>query len=137
MIFARVGIQGGAVLTIDYGYDTPLGSSTLQAVRGHKKVDVLDCPGESDLTALVDFARLVDIARAAGLDVAGPVGQGAFLKSLGVDARLRNIINSDETANRAELNAGLARLVDPDQMGTLFKVMCAYHTGVGVRPEGF
>ncbi len=136
-LFTRAAMQGGAVLTIDYGYDALMGSSTIQAVRGHQKVGMLDHPGESDLTALVDFSRLCDIAWAAGLSVAGPVGQGAFLKTLGVDARLRNIINTDETANRAELNAGLARLVDPGQMGTLFKVMCAYHTEVGVRPEGF
>ena len=39
-----IGANGGAALIIDYGKDQPYGDS-LQAIRGHKGVDILELPG--------------------------------------------------------------------------------------------
>jgi len=49
--------HGGWALIIDYGHDGALGAS-LQAVRSHRGADILDRPGETDLSAHVDFAAL-------------------------------------------------------------------------------
>src|SRR5690348_1649782 len=53
---ARLSRQGGAALFIDYGHATSACGDTLQAVRGHRRHDVLAEPGTADLTAHVDFA---------------------------------------------------------------------------------
>src|SRR6185369_6708538 len=45
----------GWALIVDYGHDGAHGAS-LQAVRGHRGTDILDRPGETDLSAHVDFA---------------------------------------------------------------------------------
>jgi NADH dehydrogenase [ubiquinone] 1 alpha subcomplex assembly factor 7 len=44
-LYQKIKTQGGAVLTIDYGYDTRPGASTVQAVKNHVNVPVLHAPG--------------------------------------------------------------------------------------------
>ena len=57
-IGARVLRDGGWALIVDYGRDISGPGSSLQAVRGHRGADVLERPGETDLSAHVDFAAL-------------------------------------------------------------------------------
>ncbi len=137
-LYARIRHQGGVILTIDYGYDIPLGRPTLQAVRNHTHVDFLDSPGHADLTALVDFGRLAALAHESGLSVRGPVGQGIFLKNLGIATRAEKILENAPLDMQENIRTGLSRLVDPDQMGVLFRVLCAYHPrGTPLYPAGF
>ncbi len=87
-IGARLAAHGGAALIVDYGHAGPATGDTLQAVRGHARADPLADPGDSDLTAHVDFTALAVAAAAGGAVRAwGPVGQGDFLRALGIDAR--------------------------------------------------
>jgi SAM-dependent MidA family methyltransferase len=123
---ARVTAQGGAVLAIDYGYEGPAVGDTLQAVRAHAFANPFEAPGEQDLTAHVDFATLALVARASGAAVAGPVGQGAFLTALGIDARAAAL--GDRVA------PDRARLVE--EMGELFKVLSIRHAD-WPEPVGF
>src|SRR5438067_13554715 len=60
---------------------------TLQAVRDHAYADPWAQPGESDLTVHVDFEAVAAAAEAEGARVLGPVGQGAWLTALGIEAR--------------------------------------------------
>lgn len=119
----RLHANPGRALFIDYGYVRPEGADTLQALKHHTKVDPLETPGEADLTAHVDFARLAHLAREAGLDVHGPVTQGEFLRGLGIEVRA-------EVLTRANPDHGdrvareLRRLTHSDEMGALFKVIC-------------
>jgi NADH dehydrogenase [ubiquinone] 1 alpha subcomplex assembly factor 7 len=135
-IAMRLKAQGGCALFIDYGYDTSVAGlksgSTLQAVRAHQKVDPFAEPGLADLTALVDFAQLKQIALAGDVDCLGPVGQGDWLMALGIGARAATLARTDPAQTQA-LESALDRLVSPDQMGTLFKVMA--YRGPG-WPEG-
>ena len=85
----KVAAQGGAILAIDYGYEGPQIGETLQAVRGHAFADPLEAPGETDLSAHVDFGALRQAATAAGLTVAPLATQGDFLRRLGADERAR------------------------------------------------
>lgn len=130
-----IGRQGGAMLVIDYGYtETALGD-TLQAVERHRFADVFAEVGERDITAHVDFGSLGEVAQSAGLAVAGPVGQGDFLRSLGLDARAEAL--AAKHPERAEGLLGQRdRLADAGQMGTLFKALAMRHQGWPV-PEGF
>ena len=78
-IGARLEAWGGAALIIDYGHERSAPGDTLQAVRAHAFQDVLDSPGESDLTSHVDFEALGAALRDGGANVHGPLAQGAFL----------------------------------------------------------
>jgi NADH dehydrogenase [ubiquinone] 1 alpha subcomplex assembly factor 7 len=114
--------QGGAALVIDYGHAAPRLGSTLQAVRGHRRLDPLAAPGEADLSAHVDFAALADAARCHGVRASGPVEQGAWLRALGIEARAEALARAAPT-RRAELDAAVARLTDAEAMGALFQVL--------------
>jgi NADH dehydrogenase [ubiquinone] 1 alpha subcomplex assembly factor 7 len=54
----RLAANGGAALIIDYGHTRSAFGDTLQAVRAHRVADVVERPGEADLTAHVDFQEL-------------------------------------------------------------------------------
>jgi NADH dehydrogenase [ubiquinone] 1 alpha subcomplex assembly factor 7 len=118
-IGARGKHDGGWALIIDYGYDSGAAAS-LQAVRGHKGAALLDRPGETDLSAHVDFAAL---AAAADAPTFGPVAQGDFLRRLGIVQRAEILKARASPAQRTAIDAALARLIDKDQMGTLFRVL--------------
>ena len=121
-VAGRLADQGGAALFIDYGHDAPRDGSTLQAVRAHTKVDPFVDPGEADLTALVDFAALVPIAEAQGARWLGTAPQGGWLSALGIEARAATLAAA-APEQTAAIHAAKDRLIDPEQMGQLFKVM--------------
>ena len=85
-IGTRVTRCGGAALVIDYGHRQSVQGESLQSVRRHAFHDVLDRPGEADLTAHVDFAALIAAAESAGARAHGPIAQGVFLARLGIGA---------------------------------------------------
>ncbi|HEV2651141.1 MAG TPA: SAM-dependent methyltransferase, partial [Rhizomicrobium sp.] len=119
----RIAHGGGAALIIDYGYGADAGyAETLQAVQSHSFADVLIDSGESDLSAHVDFAALSAAARRGGATVAGPVSQGDFLDGLGVRQRA-NALAHARGANPENIYRQVARLIDDDEMGKLFKVI--------------
>ena len=118
---------GGALLLIDYGDFPARAGATLQAVRGHERVDPLESPGESDLTAHIDFEVLAAAARRNGAIVRGPVMQRDFLRHLGAEARAVALCRGLGVRRRRQIVGGLQRLIDPAQMGALFKVMCVTH----------
>jgi SAM-dependent MidA family methyltransferase len=117
--------HGGAALIIDYGYGGGESGDTLQAVHGHAFADPLECPGEADLTAHVDFAAFGLAASACA--VSRLVTQGSWLETLGIGPRASALAarNPDQTAAIA---AARRRLCDEDQMGRLFKVIGLSHT---------
>ncbi len=118
----RLADQGGTALIVDYGYTEPRAGSSVQAVREHSKVDAMEAPGEADLTAHVDFVLMRHIAASKGARWLGTVEQGRWLKRLGVDARAEALAQAVPDQKEALLS-GRDRLVDPEQMGELFKVM--------------
>ncbi|GAB4394167.1 MAG: SAM-dependent methyltransferase [Kiloniellaceae bacterium] len=118
----RLARQPGAALVIDYGPAEPAPGPTLQALRQHRRHEVLEDPGTADLTAHVDFASLAQAAVAAGCAAHGPVGQGAFLEALGIELRAAQLAQSAPAAAGA-IAAARRRLTDPAEMGDLFKVL--------------
>jgi NADH dehydrogenase [ubiquinone] 1 alpha subcomplex assembly factor 7 len=132
-IGARLRRDGGWALIVDYGYDHSGHGASLQAVRGHRGAALLDRPGETDLSAHVDFRAL---AEATGMPTFGPVGQGDFLRRLGIMQRAETLKARAGPDQRGAIDAALARLIAPDQMGTLFRVM-AVGDGRSAAPAGF
>ena len=132
-IGARIAGDGGWALIIDYGLESAGRAGSLQAVRGHQGADILDRPGETDLSAHVDFAAL---AAAAGVPAFGPVDQGEFLRRLGLPERAQALKRNAKAAQAHAIDAASARLIAPDQMGTLFRVL-ALGDGRNAPPAGF
>lgn len=132
---AKLAKQGGVILVIDYGYTQPALGDTLQAVQGHRYADPFTHPGQHDLTAHVDFWELSNCAKNAGLLVAGPNDQGAWLSGLGIAQRAQ-ILAASNPGRASDIHAAHNRLVAPDAMGALFKVLAAYAED-WPPPQGF
>jgi NADH dehydrogenase [ubiquinone] 1 alpha subcomplex assembly factor 7 len=135
-IARRIQAQGGAALLVDYGRIESAAGESLQAVRAHRTVKVLEAPGEADLSAHVDFALLGRVARDAGAAVAGPVTQGAFLHTLGIGIRTERLKRGLPGDATDALDQAVKRLTDPEAMGRLFKVLAITPPGA-IRPAGF
>jgi len=106
----RVAKDGGGALAIDYGAEGPL-NHTLQAIRRHAFVDLLDQVGSADLSAHVDFGALRLAAQPQGVRSYGPVSQRQLLGALGISARLQALARGKSDAEVDALVAGAERLV--------------------------
>ena len=122
-IGARIAARGGAALIVDYGHAVTAAGDTLQAVRGHDHVPPLCDPGDCDLTAHVDFAALADGFREGGACPFGPVTQGALLEALGIRERTERLAAGAAPDAASLIRSATNRLIDADQMGTLFKAL--------------
>jgi NADH dehydrogenase [ubiquinone] 1 alpha subcomplex assembly factor 7 len=127
--------NGGSALIIDYGYNYASGFS-LRAIKNHQFMEnVLRSPGEVDLTCNVDFKALLGAAlqsksgsvtqKVANQNVMshGPITQGEFLMSLGIETRVLNLLKKIEDEEKAELLiSAFDRLISDDKMGKIYKV---------------
>jgi len=127
-ISAHIVAHGGAALLIDYGHERSEAGDTLQAVRGHRFAPVLERPGEQDLTAHVDFEAVRRVATETGGLATRVVGQGEWLRALGIDARAK-ALSSANPGRAADIEGARDRLISPDQMGELFKAMAIHAPG--------
>jgi NADH dehydrogenase [ubiquinone] 1 alpha subcomplex assembly factor 7 len=130
----RLRAAGGAALIIDYGYSTARAGDSVQALRHHARADAFAAPGETDLTAHVDFAAL---ATAAGdVRVSGPVAQGLWLTRLGIEARAAALKARATPRQAAVIEAALVRLTAATSMGGVFSAMALSARG-WPQPAGF
>ena len=163
-VATRVAAHGGGALAVDYGEEGPIAHS-LQAIRQHAFVDVLDRVGSADLSAHVDFGALrlaadgaaVRAAQEAGAGAKpavrsyGPVTQRALLASLGIEARLNALLQRATDEQAEALIRGAQRLVgddaeqaaepgkdapQPPGMGVRYKAMALAHVDLP-PPVGF
>ena len=111
----------GFVITIDYGYETPLlyhlvrQRGTLLCYHQHQLVeDPYLRVGEQDITAHVNFSALQIWGADAGLLTCGFTSQMRFLFGLGIT---RNIQGDRRRAEAVQ------QLVSPEGMGGIFKVL--------------
>jgi NADH dehydrogenase [ubiquinone] 1 alpha subcomplex assembly factor 7 len=132
----RLAHQPGAALFIDYGYFPLATGPTLGAFQRHQPVSILDAPGTADLSAHVDFAAFAEAGRAGGAEIHGPVPQGSFLAELGAGLRLAALRVRATPAQRQALDSGVSRLLEPGEMGTLFKAIALVSPGLPA-PPGF
>jgi NADH dehydrogenase [ubiquinone] 1 alpha subcomplex assembly factor 7 len=126
--------EGGAALLIDYGRSEPGFGDTFQALSSHTKVDPLAEPGAADLTVHADFPTVLAAAEAEGCQTA-IAPQGMFLKRLGIEHRAAALARAKPERSDI-LKRQMDRLIQPDQMGDLFKAATIYKTGQD-QPPGF
>ena len=132
----RIVERGGLALFVDYGGVATAPRDTLQAVSRHRSVPVLDHLGAADLSSAVDFAPLAAAATAVGAAAFGPVPQARVLRDLGIELRALKLVERRRGEARADVLAGVRRLLDPRAMGEAFKVLAIAPAGAGV-PAGF
>lgn len=121
-IAERINKQNGAALFADYGYAFPHTGESLQAVQAHRYVDILAYPGESDLTAHVDFGALAQVAYNHDVKILPLLAQAMFLNSLGIKERAQSLKNNAPQEVIEAIDSQLHRLTDTKQMGNLFKI---------------
>jgi SAM-dependent MidA family methyltransferase len=122
----RIG-QGG-ILLFDYGFSSKAlyhpsrREGTIRGYRNHAIIEnPLDLPGESDLTAHVDFTSILRAAEISGLSLAGFTDQTHFLLGSGITEVLENATGSG--SNAASERRRAMGLLDPGGLGGAIKVM--------------
>ncbi len=117
----------GVLLVVDYGNISGIGN-TLQAVNNHKFINVLEKPGQSDLSSHVNFKLFKEIASKKNLYISPVREQKNFLLELGIKERLRSLTKNVNSAKAEIVDSEVKRLIDPDKMGSLFKVIAITKT---------
>jgi NADH dehydrogenase [ubiquinone] 1 alpha subcomplex assembly factor 7 len=129
-------VCGGALLAIDYGFEGPAIGDTLQAIRSHQHVPVLEHVGDCDLTFHVDFSTLAAALTRQSLRCPDVVEQGVLLGRLGARERTAQLKLRATPTQAVQLEHAFVRLTSPDGMGKLFKALCAV-SPMTLSPAGF
>ena len=119
----------GGLLTIDYGYTIKKNQNTLQSVKKHRHLNLFFKPGYSDITSHINFKLFHEILNKNNLDVKKITNQSEFMKRIGILERA-NILSKKMTFKaKANMFYRLKRLLDPKEMGDLFKVIFSQKKG--------
>jgi SAM-dependent MidA family methyltransferase len=132
-------LDRGYVLTIDYGhraaelFNEHHVRGTLLAYRNHHAAEnVLEFPGEQDLTAHVNFTALETWGKRSGLETAGWTSQTAFLLALGKRSEFGDLYDESQSeADRVRARLQLKTLIHPEGMGERFMVLIQEKGGHG------
>ena len=130
-------LERGFVLTIDYGhearalYDEHHNRGTLLAYRDHTvSENILDAPGEQDLTSHVNFTAVDLWGRRAGLVRTGLVTQSQFLVALGRGNEFADLYDPGQTEmEKLRARLLLKNLIHPEGLGEKFQVLIQ-HKGI-------
>ena len=124
-ISKKINKYDGGLLAFDYGYKIKKNQNTLQSIRKHKYLDLFTSPGHSDITSHINFKLFSQILKKNNLYVKKIINQNEFLKKMGILERA-NILSKKMTfKEKANMFYRLKRLLDPKDMGDLFKVVFA------------
>jgi len=127
----------GFVLSIDYGHEARAlyggnhNRGTLLAYRDHRvSENLLEAPGEQDLTAHVNFTAVDLWGRRVGLLRTGLVTQSQFLVALGRGNEFGDLYELGQTeTEKLRARLLLKNLIHPEGMGEAFQVMIQ-HKGI-------
>lgn len=132
-------ITQGYLVIIDYGeeasslYHYARRNGSLRCYHQQQQVhDPFDQIGDQDITADVDFTALDAAAALAGLERAGRVWQGDWLKNLGIHEFHPQGASPDRDAVTAEIE----QLTNPARLGSTFDVL-AWKTSNCPSPPSF
>jgi SAM-dependent MidA family methyltransferase len=135
-------MHSGVVLIIDYGfpqreyYHPQRHSGTLMCHYRHQThTNPFFLPGIQDISAHVDFSAVAEAAHSAGFNVSGYTSQADFLVGNGLDRLLTHYDHMD-LSTYIPVAQGVKKLLLPQEMGELFKVM-ALTKGVVPPLKGF
>lgn len=123
-------MQRGLILFADYGYGRDeyyhpeRRNGTLTCFYQHKRhSDPLILPGLQDITAHVDFTRVIECASEHGADLAGFTTQAGFLLANNLLSFAEKIISTASPKDEFKLNQAIKTLTLPSEMGETIKVM--------------
>ncbi|HTC62383.1 MAG TPA: SAM-dependent methyltransferase [Candidatus Saccharimonadales bacterium] len=130
-------LEHGFVLTIDYGHEAGIlynehhNRGTLLAYRDHTVTEnILDAPGEQDLTSHVNFTAMDIWGRRAGLARTGLVTQSQFLVALGRANEFADLYEPGQTEmEKLRARLLLKNLIHPEGLGEKFQVLIQ-HKGI-------
>ncbi len=125
-IINKISKLKGCILMIDYGYLKSNNQNTLQSVMKHKKNGLLDNLGNADITAHVNFNLLSEFFLKNGLKVNNIITQKEFLENMGILERAKIVAKKMKFSEQSDLYLRIKRLLSPNSMGDLFKVILAY-----------
>ncbi len=117
--------NGGGALFIDYGHFKSSVGDTLQAVKNHKYVDILEDTGNADITSHVDFEMLARVAKEVGVSDIKLSTQRNFLLKMGLKERAAALMKVADEKQQNDIVCAVKRLsgTDNGEMGELFKVI--------------
>ena len=115
----------GALLAFDYGYKIQKNQNTLQSIKKHKSVNLFSQPGHSDITSLINFSLFNKILKKNNLNVGKIINQNEFLKKMGIMERANILSKKMSFKEKVNMFYRLKRLLNPKEMGELFKVIFA------------
>lgn len=128
-------LTAGALLLIDYGFPAhefylpERDTGTLMCHYRHQAhTDPFYLPGLQDITTHVDFTALIAAAFPEGLELLGYASQGQFLMNCGILEALEDWAQQHthgyfSKADSIKAAAAVNRLILPQEMGELFKVI--------------
>ena len=126
LIVKTIKKKSGALLLVDYGFLKQKNKNTLQSVKSHKMNKIFDNVGSSDISSLVNFNLIKNYIKKKDLKVNNIVSQGFFLKRMGIMNRAEMIAKRMNFKEKSDLYYRIQRLIDPKQMGELFKFFSAF-----------
>ena len=122
-IINKIKLNNGGILIIDYGYIDKKMRNTLQAVSDHKYANILSSFGNYDITYNLSFKLIGKMIKRFGSFFHTTTTQKKFLTKLGILKRAEIISKNIPFSKKADIYFRIKRLIDPSQMGNLFKVM--------------
>jgi len=97
--------------------------NTIQSIFKHKRNNILENIGDSDITYEINFRLIKKIAKKFNLFTKGLTTQGSFLTKLGIVQRAEKLSKDLSFTKKANIYYRLRRLIDKNFMGEQFKVM--------------
>ena len=121
----------GYLITVDYGaeatelYNNPeRRQGTLRAYSRHKFVDVLEKPGERDITSHVNWTRVKNVGTSLGLSTVLFERQDKFLLDAGILKELARRTGAEKTeADKLRLSTAAREMILPNSMASTFQVL--------------
>jgi NADH dehydrogenase [ubiquinone] 1 alpha subcomplex assembly factor 7 len=126
LIINAIKKQNGGLLLIDYGFLKQSSKNTLQSVMNHKTNKVFSNIGSADITSLVNFNLIKKFLKKKKIKVNNIVTQEFFLKKMGIMKRSEIVAKKMNFKDKSDLYFRIQRLVNPNQMGELFKFLSAF-----------
>ncbi len=115
--------NSGGLLVIDYGDSNKKMRNTLKGVSKHKFANILENIGDTDITHNINFNLFKKFIKQIGNLESNLTSQKKFLLKLGIKERAEIISKNLNFTEKANIYYRLERLIDDQQMGSLFKVM--------------
>ena len=119
----KIKLNDGGILIVDYGYSDKEMKNTIQAVSKHKYTNILKNIGNSDITYNLNFNLINQIIKTLGSFFQATTTQKEFLMKLGILERAEILSKNITFSKKANMYFRIKRLIDDNQMGSLFKVL--------------